>query len=133
MIELGTFLREMGNRRRVPGKWDCCAMPAEWAILNGWPDPMAHWRGAYDTEEGAARFIEDAGSLTQLFRCGMENAGIPERRGDVRIGDIGVLRVGGMEAGAIFTGKRWAMVADRGLAVASVEIEAVSAAWSVCG
>lgn len=106
-------------------------MPAQWAIDNGLPDPMAQWRGAYHTEEGALALIEGAGGLVQLFRCGMQSANIPERRGDLEIGDIGVLLVGDQEAGAIFTGKRWAFVANRGLAVASVEIEAVSAAWSV--
>jgi len=106
-------------------------MPAQWAIDNGWPDPMAHWRGAYGTEEGALALIRDAGGLTELFRCGMASAGITERRGDLQPGDIGVLVVGEHEAGAIFTGRRWAMVAQRGLAVASVENEAVSAAWSV--
>jgi len=106
-------------------------MPAQWAIDNGLSDPMANWRGAYDTEESALALIEEAGGLAQLFRIGMESAGIPERHGGLQIGDIGVLLVGDQEAGAIFTGKRWALVAARGLAVASVEIEAVSAAWSV--
>jgi len=106
-------------------------MPAQWAIDNGWPDPMAHWRGAYDTEEGALALIRDAGGLAELFRCGMASAGIQERWGDVQAGDIGVLIAGDIQTGAIFTGKRWAMVASRGLAVASVEDEAVSAAWSV--
>jgi len=130
-IDLGAWLSAQGNRRREPGIWDCCAMPAQWAIDNGWPDPMAHWRGAYDTEEGALALISNAGGLTELFRCGMASAGIPERRGDVQAGDIGVLIAGDIQTGAIFTGKRWAMVASRGLAVASVEDEAVSAAWSV--
>lgn len=106
-------------------------MPAQWAIDNGRADPMAQWRGAYDTEEGALVLIRDAGGLNELFRCGMASAGIPERRGDPQVGDIGVLHAGDTQAGAIFTGKRWAMVAQRGLAVASVEPEAVSAAWSV--
>lgn len=133
MIDLGAWLLANGSRRHEHGAWDCCSFPAQWAIDNGLPDPMAHWRGAYSDSDGARALIRDAGSLTQLFRCGMEAAGISERRGDVRQGDIGVIRIGDEEAGAIFTGKRWALLANRGIVATSIEPELVAAAWCIDG
>lgn len=131
MTDLGDFLIAAGQRRRVPNKWDCCAMPAQWAIENGHPDPMAHWRGAYSTEEEAERFIRDSGGLLALFDCGMTSAAVARRQGEPQPGDIGVLSVAGHEAGAIFTGRRWAFVAERGIGFASVDPAAILAAWEV--
>lgn len=106
-------------------------MPAAWAIANGHPDPLAHWRGAYATEEEGLALITDAGGLVALFDCGATHAGIERRAGEPQPGDIGVLRIGEHEAGAIFTGKRWAFVTDRGIGLASVEDAAIAAVWSV--
>lgn len=133
VIDLGEWLRAAGQKRRAPGEWDCCATPAQWAIDNGLADPMAQWRGAYDTDSEASDLIDAAGGLLALFRQGMTSAGIAERHGGPALGDIGVLSIMGHEAGAIFTGKRWCLVADRGLVFASVEPEAVLAAWCVHG
>lgn len=108
-------------------------MPAQWAIDNGLPDPMVHWRGAYDTDAAAHDLMDAAGGLLALFRCGMASASIEERDGTPQAGDIAVLSVSGHEAGGIFTGKRWCVVADRGLAFASVEDDAVLAAWCIDG
>lgn len=131
MTDLGAFLIAQGGKRRKAGVHDCCTFPAEWAIDNDWPDPMADWRGAYDTEEDAEILIERAGGLADLFAAGMATAGIPRADGDPEAGDIGVLRCGDHHAGAIFAGKRWALVANRGLAIASVEPEMVVAIWRV--
>lgn len=131
MIDLGAWMLANGKHRREPGIWDCCAMPAQWALDNGWPDPMAHWRGAYDTEKGALDLIRDAGGLTELFRCGMASAGIPERTGCLETGDIGVITISGHEAGAIFTGNRWAFVAERGIGCASLHPDFIVAVWGI--
>ncbi|GLT02720.1 hypothetical protein GCM10007897_41420 [Sphingobium jiangsuense] len=131
MADMAAFLLHAGQRRRVPNEWDCCAMPAAWAMECGWPDPMKYWRGAYSTEEMGLAFIKDAGGLVALFDCGMASAGIPRVDGEPMEGDIGVLSVGEHQAGAVFTGKRWAMVADRGLAVASIDPACVLALWRV--
>lgn len=131
MMDLGEFLAQAGRRRRSAGEWDCCAFPAAWAIANGYPDPMAHWRGAYETESEALDLISDAGGLVALFDCGMASAGISRREGEPQAGDIGVIKIGDLEAGAIFTGRRWALVAERGVGMASVAPEAVAAVWSI--
>ena len=133
MIDLGAWLLEAGQRRREPGVWDCCTMPAQWAIDNGLPGPMAAWRGTYGTENDAQDLIEAGGGLLALFERELAGAGLTRRQGDARPGDIGVLRILDQEAGAIFTGKRWCVVAERGLAFASVEPDAVLAVWCLHG
>lgn len=131
MIDLGTWLIPFGAISREAGVHDCVTFPAAWAIANDWADPMAEWRGAYDTEERAMELIRDAGGLAIICDAGMAQAGIPERYGEPVSGDIGVLTLGGHEAGAIFTGRRWALVAECGLAFASVDPDCVLRKWSV--
>jgi hypothetical protein len=118
--------------RRQSNVHDCCTFPANWAIECGWPDPMAAWRGAYRSEAEAEALIFDAGGLVALFTVGMLSAGIPESQTLV-VGDVGVVSLLGEEAGAIFTGKRWAFVADRGIACASLEPGAILRCWRVVG
>lgn len=130
MTELGAWLFDNGTRRRKAGEWDCAAICAEWCVANGLPDPMAHWRGAYDSEEDGVALAEKAGGLAALFDAGLSSIGV-SRSKDPRAGDIGVLSIDGHQSGAIFTGKRWAFVLDRGIGFASVEPEAVVASWSV--
>lgn len=133
MIDLGAWLLEAGQRRREPGIWDCCTMPAQWAIDNGLADPMAAWRGTYGTDSEAHDLINVGGGLLALFERGLADAGLVRRQDDAQPGDIGILRILNQEAGAIFTGKRWCVVAERGLAFASVEHDAVLAVWCLHG
>lgn len=130
MPDLGEFLLRAGAMRRESGVHDCCAFPAAWCIENGWPDPMAEWRGVYASEAEAEGLIGDAGSLLALFSAGMDSAGLSETD-DPQVGDVGVVSLLGEEAGAIFTGKRWAFAADRGIAAASIEPVAILRCWSV--
>lgn len=130
MSALGEFLRDAGHKRRVAAEWDCAAFPAAWAIERGFVDPMAAWRGAYDTEEGAQALIERAGGLDVLFAAGMADAGVPEVEGaNFEPGDIGVVRLLGEQAGAIFTGERWAFIAERGVSFATLDTGCVIRAW----
>ncbi len=92
---------------------------------------MANWRGAYDSEEAALDLVRGAGGLEKLFDCGMAAVGILRRGGDLQPGDVGVIRIGEHEAGGIFTGKRWAFVADRGIGFASIDPSYIVAVWGV--
>jgi len=130
-VTLGEFLQESAARRRKPGVWDCCTFPAAWAIANGYPDFMADWRGRYETEAQALDLIAEAGGLADLFSAVLDEAGLTRVVGDFEPGDIGVVQLLGEQAGAVYTGKRWALVADRGMAFASIASEHIVRAWRV--
>lgn len=129
MTDLGEWLAAQAGRRREAGVWDCCCMPAEWAIECGHPDPMARGRGTYASDEEAEERIAEAGGLSNLFAMAMEDAGIREVS-EPEAGDIGVIRIGDEEAGAIFTGRRWAFVPKgRGFAFSSIDPALVVRIW----
>lgn len=126
-MTLGDYLLEVGSKPRVAGAHDCATLPAGWAIVCGHPDPMAKWRG-YTSEAEAEELIAAAGGLVALFNEGLVEAGCPVVT-DPRAGDIGVVSMFGEEAGSIFTGRRWAFVADRGLTFATIGPEHISRVW----
>lgn len=106
-------------------------MPAAWVIRNGFADPMALWRGRYTTEDGGRELIDAAGGLQFMFERGLRDAGVPAIGGDPQAGDVAVLELLGEQAGAVYTGERWALVADRGLAFVGVRPEVVVQIWRV--
>lgn len=127
MTALGEFLRESASRRRQAGVWDCCTFPAAWAMQRGMPDPMADVRGTYATEADALRLIQGhAEGLAGLFA---DRLRWPLRVGPPRPGDIGVVSLHGFDAGAIWTGERWALVADAGLVFAQLPDSATRGVW----
>lgn len=125
VLMLGDYLAEAARKRHAYGVHDCCTFPADWAVLCGWPDPMEHWRGGYVNDAPARD------GLSRLFAAGMDGAGIPRAPEPVE-GDIGVVTIFGHEAGAIFTGRRWALVAPRGMAFTSADPAIVQMIWRVC-
>ena len=131
MSALGEYLREQGGKRRIAGVFDCVTLPADWAIANGYPDPMAHRRGAYNSEEQAQDFIADAGGLLALFDEFLGAVGIVEREGEPMAGDVGVVSVMGHEAGGIFTGERWALVGERGITMVSPAFAHPLKSWAL--
>src|SRR5690606_7770473 len=119
--------------RREPGVWDCCALPAAWSLHLGTADPMAGYRGAYSSEAEAEDIIARAGGLVPLFTAGLESVGW-QRVGAPAMGDIGIIGLLGEEAGAVYTGGRWAFVAERGLGFVTLEGKrAVSRVWRLGG
>lgn len=123
-MTLGDYLVAASRRKHTYGQWDCCTFPADWCVANGWPDPMAEWRDGYIDASAAAD------GLLPLFAAGMFGAGLPAVS-EPSEGDVGVISVFNQEAGAIFTGKRWALVAPRGLAFISADPSIVLKAWGV--
>lgn len=122
--DLGEYLIAASRKKHVYGAWDCCVFPADWIVANGWPDPMAEWRGGYVDASAA-----DDG-LVPLAASGLAGVGMPFTAAPI-LGDVGVISVLGQEAGAIFTGRRWALVAPRGLAFISADPAIVVRAWRV--
>lgn len=128
---LGEFLQAAGSRKRDPGEWDCATFPAAWAIERGYRDPMAHVRGSYDTEESARAVIAAGGGLVALFDAALSAIGVGPAEGTPQAGDIGVIELLGEQAGGVYTGERWAFVAPRGIALATLGPEHVKGLWRV--
>jgi hypothetical protein len=131
VTDLGEFFKERLGWPRQPSVWDCCGLPAGWARALGYDDPMAKYRGTYSTEEQARAIVAEAGGLLGIFGEGLEGVGAVrvDRDADLQPGDIGVIELLGDEAGAVYTGLRWAFVADRGLGFATLKREAISQVW----
>jgi hypothetical protein len=127
MTTLGDFLRQRLAWPRKAGEHDCATLPAAWAMQRGRVDPMASWRG-YSSEAEAEEIIFDAGGLVTLFEASLIAVGCKAVE-EPQEGDIGVLSIAGEEAGSIFTGSRWVLVTDCGLAFVAMPTSHVSRVW----
>ena len=103
MTTLGDFLRgEMSSG----APWNCSTMPADWCVARGHPDFAAAWRDTIDP--AACDAAQDApGGLLALWDAGIGD-GLPQVDA-LEAGDIAVVSVGGIDAGAIWTGERFAI------------------------
>jgi len=129
MKTLGEYLTFIGGR---PWAWgmpfdDCCTFPSDWMIERGHADPMARWRGKYHDITTCSKIINESGGLLPLWRKALGN----EQPLEPREGDVGVVTLNGFEAGAIFTGRRWAVRGGRGWAAASFDPDSVLGFWRV--
>ena len=129
LIDLGVFLQDRLSWRREAGEWDCCTFPAAWSMACGTGDPMAAWRGLYASEAEAEDILAREGGLAGIFGAGLESVGWLRVTDAPRLGDVGVVVLLDEEAGAIYTGRRWAFVATKGLGFTSLEREAVPHMW----
>lgn len=123
MTDLARFLMLNAGRRRERGVWDCAAAPAAWIMHCGKPDPIADIRETYDDR--------DAADIVPLFEAAMDGVGIRPRVGPPQPGDVGVVRMMGLEMGSIFSGERWMFIGERGFGFARIASEHVVAAWAV--
>lgn len=121
---LADFLRRAAEYR---GPWNCSTTPADWCMALGYPDFAARWRGTTEPDlcEQAPR---DAGGLAVLWGEAIGDA-MPMVEAPYEAGDIAVVTVAGFEAGAIYTGERWALRKARGLLFARLPESAIVAAW----
>jgi hypothetical protein len=96
---------------------DCCTFAADWVVSRGHCDPMQRWRGRYANEGSASALIAEYGML-DMWTLGMIDAGIPEAD-EPKIGDVAVVECvshdGVNQVGAIYGGKRWHVLGDKGL------------------
>lgn len=106
---LEEFLWAYGEKPWQPGQVDCCLFLAAWAVWLGYPDPAAHLRGAYDSEEGFRAIIEQTGSVTVLVgSCASLIRGRRLQRPICgAIGVIGSATNIHRQFGAIHDGERW--------------------------
>jgi len=121
VISVGDFLRGQASNGSA---WNCSTLPADWCMALGHPDFAAAWREVTDPTDCAA-FA--ANGLLDLWDVGIGDA-LPVVN-DLEAGDIAVLKIHWADAGAIYTGERWALRRPRGLFVAAPEMVAVVKAW----
>jgi hypothetical protein len=123
-VTVGEFLRRQAGSA---GAWNCSTLPADWCIALGHPDYAAAWRDIVD-ENACEATATDAGGLLVLWREGIGDA-LPPATEPYQAGDIAVVAAHGLEAGAVFTGERWAMRMRRGLMMVALDMVAVAGAW----
>lgn len=128
-MTLHEYLNNKARLRRDAGRQDCATFCADWIMARGLPDPMAEWRGTYTDEAQATGIYRDGDGLAAIFDDCM--ADFDRRSGDPCPGDVGLLQIGGQCCGAIYTGERWAVVAEKGLGFISVPARHIRAVWAV--
>lgn len=110
MDHLSVYLRDA---TAVPFDWDgrnCMLWTADWVRLRTGRDPARDWRlGVFDP----ARV--DVLAVSAEAMAGFEITHAAQR------GDVGIVRTGadGVPTAAICTGRKWAALAPRGLAIAA--------------
>jgi len=107
MTKLGDFLRD---HAASAAPWNGSTLAADWCIALGHPDFAAAWRDITDPAECEATAQD---GLSALWVIGIGDA-LPAVT-DLEPGDIGVVSLGPLEAGAIWTGTRWAIRTPRGM------------------
>lgn len=121
-MTLGEFLqREAASRE----PWNCSTMAADWCIALGYPDFARRWRHIVSIKASARAARR---GLVRLWLKGILRA-LPVAEVPYLPGDIAVVTAHGEEAGAIFTGERWAMRLPRGLLFVSPDSLTVLKAW----
>lgn len=119
---VGEFLKaQLGAR----GPWNCSTMPADWCAALGHPDFAARWRGVVDPAECEAIA---GGDLLALWEEGIGGS-LPVAETPYEAGDIAVVTRAGLQAGAIFTGERWAIQTATGLTALPLGERAIVKAW----
>ena len=108
-MTLGDFLQAQTANDQP---WNCSTMAADYCVTLGHPDFAADWR--HITDPGLCDSVPlSAGGLVVLWARGIGDA-LPVVEA-IEAGDIAVVSAFGLEAGAIWTGERWAIRAGRGL------------------
>lgn len=120
-MSLGEFLKAAASDR---GPWNCSTLAADWCVSLGYPDFAAQWRAVVDEDECER---VQAGGLVELWDIGIGD-GLPVT--DVlEPGDIAVVSLNEVQAGAIWTGERFAIKAARGIHFLQSDAFAVLKAW----
>lgn len=123
-MEVMDFLR---NQLARSDAWNCSTLVADWLIACGYPDYASGLRGVTDAAECKA-IADGHGGLAELWES-LFRGEVPWANDPPLPGDIAVVSVLSHEAGAIFTGERWALRQDHGLAFGSPEALDVVRAW----
>lgn len=94
---------------------DCDAIMADYVTMLTGRDPMAKWRGLYQTEAEAQDLISEAGGNCNLVTEGMASIGLHPIDIDViRRGDVAVVKIGDSEVTGLYLDPRVACKSPRG-------------------
>lgn len=102
-------------------------MPADWCASLGHPDFAAAWRDIVDPAL-CESVPENAGGLLNLWELGIGSA-LPEVATPLQAGDIAIVTAFGLEAGAIWTGERWAIRGQRTMHWIAADGAVIVKAW----
>ncbi|AHG45131.1 hypothetical protein RLEG12_18650 [Rhizobium leguminosarum bv. trifolii CB782] len=107
--QLTAFIATHNLRPWQSGQVDCCLFLADWAMWLGHPDPAAHLRGTYDTDDGFRAIIAaHHGVVPVVADCVATIGGKPLSA--AAQGAVGVIGSAGninRQWGAIFDGTSW--------------------------
>jgi hypothetical protein len=123
-VDLPRFLDDIALAGWQWGERDCLLWLGLWSRELTGIDGGAEWRGRYRTALGCTRVLKRSGGMVACIKRGADVAGLA-RVETPQAGDIGLVPVltnrGVGEAGAIFTGKRWALLTSRGIMTTPAE------------
>lgn len=117
-LSVQAFVDEIATAGWSYGERDCLLWLGEWARRNTGIDGGAPWRGRYATALGCARALKKSGGMLACIERGAALAGMVETSAPVSgaVGLVKVLTARGIEpVGAIFTGRRWAVLTATGV------------------
>lgn len=108
-FQLEAFFAAYGARPWQPGAVDCLLFLADYAMALGRPDPAAHLRGSYDSEDGFRAIIAAAGGVVPLVSDCAARIGARALQHPMRgaIGIIGSAEHIQYQFGAIHDGEQW--------------------------
>lgn len=121
---VGYFLKGYLGR---PEPWNCSTLVADWLVACGYPDFAGRFRHVTDDAE-CERVPAGYGGLAIMWES-LFLGRLPRADEPWIAGDVAVVRLRAFEAGAIFTGERWALRSPRGLHFAAVDQVDVAEAW----
>ena len=108
------------------GKTDCMLSIADYLVTCGYPDYGIPFRGLYDDEDGARRYISDAGGELEIMRRPQLQTTDNPQRGDIML--IGLQQ---QKIGALCTGDAVAMRLRRGVCELNIKFLHIIEAWKV--
>jgi hypothetical protein len=121
---VGEFLQRQLARH---DPWNCSTLVADWLIECGYPDYAERYRDLTDPAECEA-IAAAHGGLGTLWESLFQGV-VPWAEAPWQAGDVGVVTLGGFEAGAVFSGERWALRQSHGLVFAGCDQVAVARGW----
>ncbi len=89
---LTDYLRQAGRTPFAWGRCDCFLFFTDWVKLVTGADPVAAYRGSYDTERGARRILKDAGGPVMAVENHLAPRGLRQTRLP-QAGDVGLVSV----------------------------------------